>query len=68
MAQMIELVSGSKKRSPRSKKTSDDNYICDSDKDFLGMHGPGDFSNLSCNNFENAAKMSRLDNKVRNKK
>ena len=43
------LVIGSNKRSSRSKKTRNDNYVCDSDTDFMKIIGPGDLSNLSYN-------------------
>jgi hypothetical protein len=46
-----DLVSGSKKRHARSKKTKDSNFICAADNEFTMMHGPGDFSSLSCNDF-----------------
>ena len=57
---------GSKKRNARSKKTTNSNLICDADDTFQLMHGPGDFSSLSCNDFNN--KLTVADMKALNKK
>lgn len=64
----IDLVSGSKKRNSRSKKTTDNNLVCNSDTDFLQMHGSGEFSSLPCNDFSNKELLKRLDNKAHNNK
>ena len=61
-----DLVVGSKKRSARSKKTTNRNFICEADNDFALMHGPGDFSSLKCNDFN--TNITVADNKARNKK
>ena len=61
------LVSGSKKRDKKSKKTKM-TLINDADTEFIQMHGRGDFASLPCNNFSNVAFLSREDNKIRNKK
>jgi hypothetical protein len=55
-----DLVTGSKKRGKRSKKTTDNNLVCD----FLQMHGSGEFSSLPCNNFSNKELLKRLENKA----
>ena len=61
-----DLVVGSKKRNARSKKTTNSNLICEADNNFEMMHGPGDFSSLSCNDFNN--KLIVADKKAQNKK
>ena len=61
-----DLVVGSKERNARSKKTTNSNLICDADDTFQLMHGPGDFSSLSCNDFNN--KLTVADMKALNKK
>ena len=61
-----DLVVGSKKRNARSKKTNNSNFVCEADKEFTAMHGPGDFSSLICNSFKNSLTVE--DNKAKNKK
>ena len=61
------LVSESKKRAKKSKKTKNA-FVSDADAEFIQMHGRGDFSSLPCNNFTNIAFLSREDNKIRNRK
>ena len=61
-----DLVTGSKKRGKRSKKTTDSNLVCDSDIQFLQMHGSGEFSSLPCNNFSNKELLKRLENRAHN--
>jgi hypothetical protein len=46
----------------------DNNYICDVDHVFLAMHGPGDFSDLSCNDFETTESLKQLDKKTKYQK
>ena len=62
-----DLVSGSKKRNKRSKKTAAKNLVCNSDIDFLNMHGTGEFSSLPCNDISNMELLKKLENRVRNK-
>ena len=61
-----DLVSESKKRAKKSKKTKNV-FVSDADAEFIRMHGRGDFSSLPCNSYSNVALLSREDNKVRNK-
>jgi hypothetical protein len=63
-----ELLNGSKKRSARSKKTFKCRHICDADHLFLAMHGPGDFTDLSCNDFKTKELLKKLDKKTENQK
>jgi hypothetical protein len=63
-----ELLNGSKKRSARSKKTFKCRHICDADHSFLAMHGPGDFTDLSCNDFKTKELLQKLDKKSKNQK
>jgi hypothetical protein len=63
-----ELLNGSKKRSARSKKTFKCRHICDADHLFLAMHGPGDFTDLSCNDFKTMELLKKLDKKTKNQK
>jgi hypothetical protein len=60
------LVTGSFKRNERSKKTKDVSHLCEADNAFIGVIGPGDLSNLSCNDFASAAIILRLDTKNKN--
>ena len=60
-----DLVSGSKKRNKKSKKTRS-GFINNADDEFIHMHGRGDFSSLPCNDFSNVAFLLREDNKGRN--
>lgn len=62
-----DLVVGSKKRNQRSKKTAANNLVCDSDTDFLQMHGSGEFSSLPCNDICNMELLKKLENKARNR-
>lgn len=59
-----DLVSGSKKRGKISKKTVDNTLICNSDIDFMLMHGSGEFSSLSCNDFSNKELLKKLENRA----
>ena len=63
-----DLVIGSKKRNQRSMKTSQGNLVCDSDINFLRMHGAGEFSSLPCNAFSNNELLRRHENKAHNNK
>jgi hypothetical protein len=63
-----DLVSGSKKRHARSKKTKDNNFICAADNEFTMMHGPGDFSSLSCNDFNDKITVENDKAKYKKKK
>ena len=61
-----DLVTGFKKRGKRSKKTTDSNLVCNSDNQFLQMHGSGEFPSLPCNNFSNKELLKRLENRAHN--
>ena len=60
------LVTGSNTRGGKTKKTIDKSHLCEADSAFVGMLGPGDLSNLSCNDFKNQAIILRLDTKNKN--
>ena len=60
-----DLVSGSKKRNKKSKKTRS-GFVSSADDQFIHMHGRGDFSSLPCNDFSNVDFLLREDNKGRN--
>lgn len=59
-----DLLSGSKKRASRSKKTFASHHVCDADQSFLAMHGPGDFSGLICNDFKTIESVKKSGKKV----
>ena len=54
-----------KKKKLRSKKPFSNNLICEADKSFLMMHGPGDFSSLNCINFTNSLPLREKKPKTR---
>ena len=58
-------MSGSKKRNKKSKKTRS-GFVSSADDEFIRMHGRGDFSSLTCNDFSNVDFLLREDNKGRN--
>ena len=62
-----DLVIGSKKRNQRSKKTATNNLVCNSDTDFLQMHGSEELSSLPCNDIGNRELLKKLENKARNR-
>ena len=61
------LVTGSKNRNAKSKKTIENKIIIDADKEFLMMHGPGDFSNLKYNALVTHDVSPTVDTRVRTK-
>mgnify|MGYP002809518219 CR=1 FL=1 len=60
------LVTGSNTSGGKTKKTIDKSHLCEANSAFVGMLGPGDLSNLSCNDFKNQAIILRLDTKNKN--
>ena len=62
-----DLISGSKKRNKKCKKTRN-SFVSQADTEFIEMHGRGDFSSLPCNSFSNVELLSQADNKRRNGK
>ena len=62
-----DLVIGSKKRNQRGKKTATNNLVCNSETDFLQMHGSEELSSLPCNDIGNRELLKKLENKARNR-
>ena len=63
-----ELICCSKKRNARTKKTKREQYVCDADREFRGMHGPCDLSDLGCNDFKNKKLMLKLNEAAKKQK